>query len=74
MGRAQFAMLAQAASQASELGKNLQTSGALKPTWLRKVARLRPDAQEVATNPRARSAILRVAECLTVNQQKLEVR
>ena len=74
MGRAQFAMLAQAASQASEAGKNLQTSDSLQPTWLRKVARLRPDAQEVSTNPRARSAILRVAECLTVNQQKLEVR
>ncbi len=74
MGRAQFAMLAQAASQASEAGKNLQTSESLQPTWLRKVARLRPDAQEVSTNPRARSAILRVAECLTVNQPQLEVR
>ncbi|MGA0791939.1 MAG: 16S rRNA (cytosine(1402)-N(4))-methyltransferase RsmH [Burkholderiaceae bacterium] len=60
MGRTQFAMLAQAT--------------VLEPTWLRKVARIRPDANEIAANPRARSAILRVAECLSPNQQKPEVR
>jgi 16S rRNA (cytosine1402-N4)-methyltransferase len=33
-----------------------------KPTRLKAIARIRPGAEEVAANPRARSAILRVAE------------
>jgi 16S rRNA (cytosine1402-N4)-methyltransferase len=34
----------------------------LPPALLRPLARVRPDATEVATNPRARSALMRVAE------------
>ncbi len=60
MGRAQFALLAQAAGP-----QQLDTAG----PWLRKLARLRPDAEELAANPRARSAILRVAECLRTSQE-----
>jgi len=40
-----------------------------KPTKLRTIARVKPGAAEVAANPRARSAILRVAERTAVGVQ-----
>jgi 16S rRNA (cytosine1402-N4)-methyltransferase len=33
-----------------------------KPTRLKAIARIKPSAAEVAANPRARSAVMRVAE------------
>lgn len=77
MGRAQFAMLAQAASQGIQTSSEDQAGHkqhGVESIWLRKLPRLRPDDKEIEANPRARSAILRVAECLTVPQKTLEVR
>ena len=39
-----------------------------KPLRLRAIARIKPGPTEVATNPRARSAVLRVAERTSVRE------